>query len=57
MAFESEHYDEIAHYLGRCGMTVWARNGRVHPAQHSNNTESDVDTVLDQLAAFASGRD
>lgn len=56
VAFETEHYGQIARCLQRHGTIVWARDGRVRLSPHSYNTDADVDTALDQLAAFTPGR-
>ncbi len=52
VSFESPREAEIAQYLEAVGTTVWARDARVRLSPHAYNTESDVDTALNQLADF-----
>ncbi|TFB56733.1 aminotransferase class V-fold PLP-dependent enzyme [Cryobacterium tagatosivorans] len=55
VSFESARETEIASYLDSLDTTVWARDGRVRLAPHAYNTQADIDTALEQLAAFPGG--
>jgi selenocysteine lyase/cysteine desulfurase len=50
IAFESPEYSWLEEQLDRCGIDVWARDGRVRFAFHAYNTIEDVDHCLRVLA-------
>lgn len=52
VAFETPRYEEVRSALGALGTEVWARDGRVRMSVHLYNDESDVNTVLEQLATL-----